>query len=77
MATRKVKSATKPATKRTKSKLTPANGEVAPENGASTAVPSPTDDQIRVRAYEIFLARGGVHGDDWNDWFLAQRELTK
>lgn len=77
MATRKVKSAIKPAIKRTKTKVTSVNGEIAAEQGANGAVSSPTDDQIRVRAYEIFLARGGDHGDDWNDWFLAQRELTK
>ncbi|MGH7249240.1 MAG: DUF2934 domain-containing protein, partial [Pseudomonadota bacterium] len=30
---------------------------------------------IRVRAYEIFRARGATHGDDLADWFNAEREL--
>ncbi len=28
------------------------------------------------RAYEKYIARGGRHGDDWRDWFEAERELT-
>jgi hypothetical protein len=31
--------------------------------------------QIEFRAFEIFLARGGAHGDDLADWFKAEREL--
>jgi hypothetical protein len=34
-----------------------------------------TEDQIRQRAYEIFLARGAVPGDDVQDWLRAEREL--
>jgi hypothetical protein len=30
---------------------------------------------IRVRAYELFLARGAAHGDDFADWLSAEREL--
>jgi hypothetical protein len=30
---------------------------------------------IRVRAYELFLGRGGAHGDDLADWLEAEREL--
>jgi hypothetical protein len=32
--------------------------------------------QIEFRAYEVFLARGGAHGDDLADWFKAERELN-
>jgi len=35
----------------------------------------PTDEQIAVRAYEIYLARGGEHGRDQDDWYQAEREL--
>jgi len=35
----------------------------------------PPDDQIAARAYEIYLARGGDHGRDQDDWFQAEREL--
>jgi hypothetical protein len=34
-----------------------------------------TEEQIRQRAYEIFLARGAVPGDDLQDWLRAEREL--
>jgi hypothetical protein len=32
-------------------------------------------ESIRVRAYELFLARGGAHGDDLADWLNAEKEL--
>lgn len=35
----------------------------------------PTHDEIRIRAYEIYLARGGDHGLDGQDWLQAEREL--
>ena len=37
---------------------------------------SPGFEQIQHRAYELFLARGGVHGCDLVDWFAAEQELT-
>lgn len=33
-------------------------------------------EQIAVRAYEIFVARGGQHGNDVGDWLQAEQELT-
>ena len=36
---------------------------------------SPTPEQIRKRAYEIFLARGGTPGHELDDWILAEIEL--
>lgn len=35
----------------------------------------PTPEEIAVRAYEIFLLRGAVHGRDTDDWLQAEREL--
>ena len=35
----------------------------------------PDIETIRLRAYEIFLARGATHGDDFADWRIAEREL--
>ena len=32
---------------------------------------------IAQRAYELFLARGGTHGNDIEDWLTAERELKK
>ncbi|HUA33289.1 MAG TPA: DUF2934 domain-containing protein [Candidatus Binataceae bacterium] len=37
----------------------------------------PTEEQIRQRAYEIFIARGGDHGSEQADWEQAQRELRE
>jgi len=35
----------------------------------------PTYDQIAQRAYELFLARDGTHGQDIKDWLRAEQEL--
>jgi hypothetical protein len=38
----------------------------------------PTREQeIRNRAYEIYLQRGAESGDEAQDWFQAERELTE
>jgi Protein of unknown function (DUF2934) len=37
--------------------------------------PSPTE--IRQRAFEIHIERGGIHGCDLNDWLEAERELQQ
>jgi hypothetical protein len=34
-----------------------------------------TDDEVRVRAYEIYLARGAASGFELDDWLDAEREL--
>ena len=36
-----------------------------------------TEQQIRERAYEIYLARGGQDGDEVSDWIAAERELKE
>jgi len=35
----------------------------------------PTEDDIRRRAYERYLERGGGHGMDFEDWLAAERDL--
>ena len=35
----------------------------------------PTQQEISVRAYEIFIARGAQHGRDQEDWYQAENEL--
>ena len=32
---------------------------------------------IAERAFELFLARGGQHGHDLDDWLQAEREVAK
>jgi Protein of unknown function (DUF2934) len=36
-----------------------------------------SEERIRVRAYEIFLRRGGQGGTPESDWLLAREELIK
>ncbi len=35
----------------------------------------PSDEDIRMRAYQRFLERGGGHGTDFEDWLAAERDL--
>jgi hypothetical protein len=37
----------------------------------------PTEDDIRRRAYERYLERGGGQGTDFQDWLEAERELKR
>jgi Protein of unknown function (DUF2934) len=37
--------------------------------------PSPAE--IRQRAFEIHIERGGIHGCDLDDWLQAERELQE
>jgi hypothetical protein len=76
MATqRKVKA---PAVRKVK---TSPNGTANHAPAEAIAVPplarfTPSEDEIRVRAYELFAGRGYAHGADLADWFAAERELT-
>ena len=38
---------------------------------------SPREEEIRNRAYEIYLQRGGQPGYELEDWLQAEREVTK
>jgi hypothetical protein len=38
---------------------------------------STREEEIRDRAYEIYLQRGGQSGHELEDWLQAERELTK
>ncbi len=44
-------------------------------NGAARLDSEMNIETIRVRAYELFLARGAIHGSDLADWLSAEREL--
>jgi len=51
----------------------------APKTGRGTfkspAMPATTSGDIARRAYDLYLARGGEHGHDLEDWLRAEREL--
>jgi hypothetical protein len=38
---------------------------------------SPTEEQIEVRAYELYVERGREDGHDLDDWLAAERELQQ
>ena len=54
---------------------TSANSRPTPADGVSSKRPSPTHDEIAIRAYYIALERG-FSSDPMADWLLAERELT-
>ena len=33
-------------------------------------------DRVAMRAYELYLQRGGADGGDFDDWLAAERELA-
>ena len=49
----------------------------APQGEAvnTSGVDSPRIEEIRIRAYEIYMERGGHPGYDLDDWLQAEREL--
>ena len=42
----------------------------------STGVP-PTNEEIRRRAHELFMTRGGTPGNELDDWLRAEQELKQ
>ena len=43
----------------------------------TSARSTPSDEEIRRRAHEIYLERGDLPGDEIDDWLRAERELQK
>lgn len=54
-------------------------GPMPPEDDSATksAGAGPTVEEIAVRAYYIYLERGGAEGNPSDDWLQAERELTE
>lgn len=48
----------------------------APKRAAKPKTP-PTQEEIALRAYHIYLERGGVPGDPTEDWLRAEQELLQ
>ena len=46
-----------------------------PQPVGDTTVSEADRDRIAARAYELYLARGGSHGMDMEDWLIAEREV--
>ena len=49
---------------------------VAPQSAGDTTANEPDRERVAQRAYELYLARGGVDGQDMDDWLAAERELA-
>ena len=50
---------------------------IQPEAEDISANHAPSHEEIRQRAYEIYLERDGLPGDELDDWLRAERELQK
>ena len=50
---------------------------IQPHEEGTSANHAPSREEIRRRAYEIYLVRNGVPGDQLDDWLGAERELQK
>jgi len=44
---------------------------------SGVASSGPNEDDIRRRAYQRYLERGGGDGQDFDDWLEAERELKR
>lgn len=52
-----------------------APGDAVAARTNATPGPEPTEEDIRARAYQMYLERGGEPGMDFDDWLKAEREL--
>jgi DUF2934 family protein len=52
-------------------------GSLPAAKKSSAAKTTPTHEEIALRAYEIYLERGGASGDALEDWTRAERELME
>ena len=51
--------------------------ETAPQNTVDTTTGNIDRERVALRAYELYLARGGADGQAMEDWLAAERELTQ
>jgi Protein of unknown function (DUF2934) len=69
---------TTPSPRKRSTSKKPAAGaaEARKPNGSSAPTDvDPTEDDIRLRAYQRYLERGGEHGADFDDWLEAEKDL--
>ncbi len=51
--------------------------DMSRDGNGSTTVHRPTYEQIAEAAYHRYIARGGQHGRDFDDWLDAERSLKQ
>jgi Protein of unknown function (DUF2934) len=52
------------------------NGKAPRARAKTRKAPERNEEAIRIRAYELFLARDGAPGSEMDDWLHAERELV-
>jgi hypothetical protein len=61
-----------------KSNVSSAQAVAGSSDGQSSVARAPAaDEQIRMRAYELYRERGGRVGDDMADWLQAEHEYLE
>jgi Protein of unknown function (DUF2934) len=75
MARKTTDTVAKPRTGKPSAKAVKLAPEAVPPR--KNVVPINLDDEIRRRAYEIYLERGGQPGDQHQDWLLAERQVRQ
>lgn len=53
-----------------------ADTHAAPQMAGDTTVAAGDRHRVAMRAYELYLARGGADGAALDDWLTAERELS-
>ena len=68
----------KVATEHAEESITPAALDASSGETRSDSMSSePSEEAIRLRAYQRYLDRGGHDGKDFDDWLHAEQELKK
>ena len=63
--------------KTARSKGQPSGADSYPDPSVEAERAVPTQEEIGMRAYHIYLERGEAEGDPLSDWLQAERELTE
>jgi DUF2934 family protein len=50
---------------------------VAMRTKSESMASEPSEEDIRLRAYQVYLGRGGDDGSDFDDWLQAEKELRR
>ena len=56
--------------------MQPEQQQGAPQFAGNTTAAGNDRERVARRAYELYLERGAVDGQDMDDWLSAERELT-
>jgi len=60
-----------------KGKTKPDASTASDSQDSERSIARPTEEEIAVRAYHIYLERGGADVNPVEDWLRAERELTE